>query len=92
MHALEHGRIDFQYKPGTPSLRIKQLEALFNEKVKGSPGYHALLFQNQTKMPYAVAATAWRRSLTCPQWNDKVFDAMRAFRLDRTDKGPEFIP
>ena len=43
-------------------------------------------------MPYAVAATAWTHLLGCPKMNDKVFDAIRAFRLAYVDKGPEFIP
>jgi hypothetical protein len=92
VHALEHGRIDFQYKAGAPKERISQLEAMVNEKVKGTEGYHSLMFQNQTDMPAAVAATAWTKSITCAEWNDKVFDAFRAFRLEYVDKGPEFIP
>lgn len=92
VHALEHGRINIQYKPGTPQLRIDQLEKLFEEEVQGIAGYKTLVFQNQTNMEYAVAATAWTRALTCPSWNDKVFDAIRAFRRDNVDKGPEQIP
>ena len=92
MHSLEHGRINMQYKAGTPENRIAQLEAVAEEEVKGSSGYHTLVFQNQTKMEPAVAATAWGRSLTCDTWNDQVFDAIRAFRRDRVDKGPEFVP
>jgi hypothetical protein len=92
VHALEHGRINFQYKAGTPQQRIDQLDTVVGEDVKGTAGYHSLLFQNQTNMEPAVAATAWGRSVTCPAWNDKVFDALRAFRRDRVDKGPEFIP
>jgi hypothetical protein len=92
VHALEHGRIEIQYKPGTPARTRDQLEALFNEKVNGTEGYHTLLFQNNTKMPFAVAATAWTHLLGCPAMNAKVFDAIRAFRAAYTDKGPEFIP
>lgn len=92
VHSLEHGRIEFQYKPGTPTRTIAQLEQLFNEKVKGQEGYHSLLFQNQTTMTAAVAATAWTKSITCPSMNDKVFDALRAFRKDNVDKAPEFVP
>jgi hypothetical protein len=92
VHALEHGRIAVQYRRGTKPTRVDQLEKLVSEKVKGGRGYHSLLFRNQTRMPYAVAATAWRRSLTCRTFNDGVFDAIRAFRLDRIDKGPEFVP
>ena len=80
VHALEHGRVDVQYKPGTPQRQIDQLEAMVGEKVQGTEGYHTLMFENQTNMPSAVAATSWTRSLTCPTFNDKVFDALRAFR------------
>jgi hypothetical protein len=91
-HALEHGRIDLQYKAGTPKQTQDQLNALFNEKVKGVEGYHTLLFQNQTNMPYAVAATAWTQMLGCKTMNPQVFDAIRAFRERFVDKGPELIP
>ncbi len=92
VHSLEHGRILIQYKKGSPAQRIGQLETLFDEELKGSAGYHTLLFENQTNMPYSVAATAWGQSLTCKAWNDKIFDAIRAFRVQYVDKGPEFIP
>ena len=80
VHALEHGRVDVQYKAGTPANRVTQLEKLVAEEVGGESGYHTLLFENQTNMPSAVAATSWTRSLTCPTFDDKVFDAIRAFR------------
>ncbi|HEX2084743.1 MAG TPA: DUF3105 domain-containing protein [Solirubrobacteraceae bacterium] len=84
VHALEHGRVNIQYKPGTPPPRVAQLETLLNEKLRNQAGYGTLLFENQTNMPYAVAATMWRRSITCPSWNDKIFDALRAFREKAT--------
>jgi hypothetical protein len=89
VHPLEHGRIEVQYKPGTPKAVVTQLEALLAEQQNG---YHMLMFQNTTGMPYQVAATAWTHSLTCPQMNDKVFDAIRTFRARYIDKGPERIP
>jgi hypothetical protein len=92
VHTLEHGRVEIQYRPGTPKRTIDQLVTLFNEKVNGTAGYHTLLFQNTTNMPYAVAATAWTQLLGCKAMNPKVFDAIRAFRARYTDKGPEFIP
>jgi hypothetical protein len=55
-------------------------------------GYHLLLFENQTNMTAAVAATAWGHSLTCPEMNDQVFDAIRTFRNEYIDKGPEQVP
>ena len=89
VHTLEHGRIDVQYKPGTPDHTVKQLEALLAEQ---EDGYHMLLFQNGTNMDAQVAATAWGHSLTCPQFNNKVFDALRTFRASFIDQGPEDVP
>ena len=88
VHTLEHGRIDVQYKPGTPAKTVAELEALLAEQ---SDGYHMLLFQNTTNMDAAVAATAWGHSLTCPKMNDKVFDAIRTFRTAYIDQGPEKV-
>ncbi len=89
VHTLEHGRIDVQYKPGTPAETVDQLNALLADT---NDGYHMLLFENQTNMDAAVAATAWGHSLTCPEMNDKVFDAIRTFRNEYIDKGPENVP
>ena len=88
VHTLEHGRIDVQYKQGTPQETVLQLEALLGE----SEGYHMLLFENTTDMDAQVAATAWGQSLTCPEMNDKVFDALRTFRQQYVDQGPEAVP
>jgi hypothetical protein len=89
VHPLEHGRIEIQYRPGTPKATVDQLEALLAEN---DDGYHMLLFQNTTGMKPQVAATAWTHSLTCPTMNPKVFDAMRTFRARYIDKGPERVP
>ena len=89
VHTLEHGRIDVQYKPGTPAATIAKLETFMKEN---EDGYHMLLFQNSTNMPFAVAATAWDQQLGCPTMNDKVFDALRTFREAHIDKGPEVVP
>jgi hypothetical protein len=92
VHALEHGRINIQYKKGTPAEQVAQLDTLAGEEVKGEGGYHTLLFENQTNMQPAIAATAWGQSLTCEAFNDRIFDAIRAFRTQYTDKAPEFVP
>jgi Protein of unknown function (DUF3105) len=88
VHTLEHGRIEFQYRPGTPARVIGQMRTLFNE----GGAYHSLLFENNTNMPYEVAATAWTHLIGCPTANDKVWDALRAFRVRYTDQAPEQIP
>jgi uncharacterized protein DUF3105 len=89
VHPLEHGRIEIQYKPGTPKSTVDQLEALYNEQ---GQGYHMLLFQNTTGMKYQVAAAAWGQLLGCPRMNPKVFDALRTFHERYIDKGPEIVP
>ena len=89
VHTLEHGRVNVQYRPGTPAGTVRQLEALVAEQ---DGCYHLLLHQNETKMKHAVAATAWDRLIGCPEMNDKVFDALRAFRTEYIDKGPETVP
>jgi hypothetical protein len=43
-------------------------------------------------MKYAVAATTWGQLLGCPRMNDRVFDALRAFRERYIDQGPERVP
>jgi hypothetical protein len=87
VHSLEHGRIYIQYKPGTAPAVRAQLQALFDEDP-----YHMILAPNTTDMPYAVAATAWNHVLGCPAMNDGVLDAIRAFREQYRDQGPEFVP
>ncbi len=92
VHALEHGFIDLQYKPGTPKATIDKLETLGSEALGfGTEGYHVLVFENTTKMKPAVATTAWTHSLTCPTMNDGVYDAVRAFRTQYTNQGPELF-
>lgn len=88
VHTLEHGRIDVQYKRGTPQSVVSQLEAFVGE----NEGYHMVMFENTTGMRPQVAATAWLHSLTCDEMRPEVFDAMRTFRDKYLDKGPEKVP
>jgi hypothetical protein len=92
VHTLEHGRIELQYAPTAPQNVRNDLFTIFNEKNKGVSGYHMMLFQNNTRMPYEVAATAWTQLLGCKTVNANTWDAIRAFRARFTDKGPELIP
>jgi len=92
VHTLEHGRIELQYKPGTPAATVNQLTALFNEDVRGSGGgYHSVLFQNNTNMPFAVAAVAWRHYMACREFTPKSIEALRAFRTELIDTAPEKV-
>jgi hypothetical protein len=87
LHSLEHGRISIQFRPNVPNSLKGNLKALFDEDP-----HHILLYPNQTDMPYEISATAWGHSLTCDKANDKVYDAIRAFKFRWRDKGPENVP
>ena len=88
VHALEHGRINVEYKPGIPVRDVAELRSFVAE----NDGYHMLLFQNETGMEEQVAATAWGHSLTCDGTGPEVVRALRAFRDRYVDKGPERVP
>lgn len=92
VHALEHGRILFQYRPDAPERVRQTLEAIFNEEFNGVPGYHTVVMENDTGMKPLFAATAWDQELLCDELNDAAIDALRAFRERFTDQGPEFVP
>ncbi|MFL5844917.1 MAG: DUF3105 domain-containing protein [Solirubrobacteraceae bacterium] len=89
VHSLEHGRIDFMYKKGSPTKLIGQMETLASEPLNGKDGYKALLFQNNTDMPFAVAASAWGHYIGCKKTSDAMWDALRDFRTKYVDQGPE---
>jgi len=87
VHSLEHGRIVIQFAPDAPDSVKGDLKALYDEDP-----YHMLIAPNTTDMPYEVAATAWDQGLVCEQMNEQVFDAIRAFREEYRDRGPEAVP
>jgi Protein of unknown function (DUF3105) len=92
VHSLEHGRIEFQYKPGASAADIAKLRRLAEEPLNDTAGYHVLLLENGTDMPTAFAAAAWTKSITCSSLTPQALEAMREFRKAYTDKAPEFIP
>jgi hypothetical protein len=87
VHSLEHGRVVIQFDPAVGERVKGGLQALFQEDP-----YHVILAPSTTDMPYEVAATAWGHLLGCPETNDRVYDAIRAFRDRYRDKGPERVP
>lgn len=93
VHTLEHGRVILQYREKTEQPVVRQLEALFNEDVADSGGaYHSVLMQNNSKMPFAVAAVAWRHYMACREFTPQSIEALRTFREQLVDKGPESVP
>ncbi len=89
VHTLEHGRVNLQYRKGSAAALRKKLEALVAEQ---NDGYHLLLYENATDMPYEVAATAWTQLLGCERYTDEALDALRTFTARYIDKGPERVP
>jgi Protein of unknown function (DUF3105) len=87
VHALEHGRVIYWFKPDAPASVRGDLHALYNEDKA-----LVVLTPNNRPMPYQVAATAWTHLLGCKTYNDKVPDAFRAFRDAYRLKGPEYFP
>jgi hypothetical protein len=87
VHALEHGRVVIWFKPNVPSRVKGTLKRLYDEDKA-----LVILTPNPRAMPYQVAATAWTRVLGCKTYNEKVPDAIRAFRDEFRLKGPEYIP
>jgi hypothetical protein len=92
VHTLEHGRIEYQYKPGTSPADIAKLQSLAQAPFNGTAGYHTLVFQNNSNMSPKFALVAWTRSLTCNALTPQSEQAMKDFRAAFTDKGPEIIP
>lgn len=89
VHSLEHGRINMQYAKDVPDATVEKLTKLVEAS---EDGYHILLFQNQTNMPYEVAATAWDHLIGCETFNAKTTRALGEFWKTYVDKGPEFEP
>ena len=87
VHALEHGRVIYWFKPNAPAATRGALKKLYDEDNK-----LVVLTPDTAPMPYAVAASAWGRYVGCPAYNDKVPDAFRAFRDAYRLKGPEYFP
>jgi len=96
VHTLEHGRVIVWFKKSLPEEARANLQAFFEED-----DYHMVLVPNETDMPFDVAASAWTidpqpngtgRMLGCPKYGPEVFDALRTFRDEYRDNGPENVP
>jgi hypothetical protein len=54
--------------------------------------HHVLLFPNNTRMSFQVAATSWKHRLGCPRFDARVPTALGRFRDAYRDRGPEQVP
>jgi Protein of unknown function (DUF3105) len=95
VHGMEHGRVIIWAKPSLPEDDRANLRALVADD-----SYQMFLVP-RSKMPYAVAATAWDADpapngtgelLLCNEVNDKTYDALAAFRDEHRSQGPEPVP
>lgn len=84
-HALLHGRVLIQYRPGLAEPEVRALDQL----VKDDPD-RVVGFVNQTGMTSPVAATAYLSLLTCPGVTAGTLHALRAFRDRRRGFGNAF--
>jgi len=96
VHALEHGRVVWWFRPAVPDPVKADLKALFD-----ADNYQLVMTRNATRMPYAVAASAWNgqpepngtgRLLGCRRVSDGVLDALRAFSDEHRGNGLEPVP
>jgi hypothetical protein len=83
VHTMEHGRVEIEYSPSLSVADQLKLKGVFDEDFTDM-----LMFPN-ADMPYQVAAAAWDHYLGCKTYNDKVLDAIRAFRNTYRGNGPE---
>ena len=92
VHSLEHGRIEFQYKPGTPAADVAKLRRLAEEPFNGTAGYHVAAVREQHEHAGPVRRDRVDEVDHLPDADHRGVGAMREFRTAFTDKGPEFIP
>src|SRR4051812_35073824 len=85
LHALFHGRVLFQYRPGLGDRDLRALDRL----TQADPD-RVLLFENQTGMQPAVAATAYLSVMSCPRVDRRKLAALNAFRERRRAFGQSF--
>ena len=85
IHALLHGRVLIQYRPGLPELEVHALDRFVRDDPDRVVG-----FANQTGMTSPVAATAYLSLLTCPRVSPGTLHALRVFRDRRRGFGNAF--
>jgi hypothetical protein len=87
VHALEHGRVIYWFRPNASAAARGALKKLYDEDSK-----LVVLTPDTAPMPYEVAVSAWGRFIGCTNYSPKVIDAFRAFRDEYRLKGPEYFP
>ena len=83
VHTLEHGRIEIEYQSSLPDADQLKLKGVIDEDFRDM-----VMFQSDNSQ-WQVSAAAWDHYLGCKTYNDKVLDAIRAFRDQYRGQGPE---
>ena len=81
--ALAGGSVVIQYRPGLPPRERALLEGLYGRDRRA-----LILTPDGSGMRAPVAATAWRRVLTCPRVDQRTIDAIAEFRDRFRGRGP----
>lgn len=82
--ALRRGVIVIQYRPGIDDEYLDLLEDIQRSVPEGT-----IVAPNETRMPYEIAVTGWRRLLGCRRATERTLDAMRLFRGRYLGRGPD---
>ena len=82
--ALRRGVVVIYFRAGLDEARIEQLRAMQRAVPDGT-----IVTPDATGMRYEVAATAFRRLLSCPRYTDDTLDALRLFRGRYVGSGPD---
>jgi len=83
VHTLEHGRVEIEYQPSLSQTDQLRLKGVVDEDFRDM-----VMFQNP-KSQWQVSVAAWGHYMGCKAFNDKVLDAIRAFRDKYRGQGPE---
>lgn len=82
LHALMHGAVLVQFRPGLPADQVARLATLARV-----PSERTLVYANTTGMRPRVAATAYLSMLTCPRADVSALRVLQTFRDRRRDYG-----
>ena len=92
VHTLEHGRIEFQYKPGTPAADVAKLRRWPRSPSTAPPATTSCSSRTTRTCRPSSPRPRGRSRSPARRSRPQAIGAMREFRKAFTDKGPEFIP
>ncbi len=82
--ALRQGIVVIQFRAGLDGERLEALKGLQAAVPTGT-----IVAPNDTRMPFELAVTAYRRLLGCPRFTAQALDAVQLFRGRFVGSGPD---